>query len=133
MSDTITYGQLTGALSSLGFTAQARGRVTVFTEADHDAVIIVPRADSDGVVPVQYLVAARETVFWKGIAPRKDFDQTTGQSVTVKPQARKAFGGTAAQKSRLRRTAKSVAASSRRHRAKVKARVTTVKSTEHET
>ena len=75
MSDTITYGQLTKALQSLGFTAQVRGKVTIFTEPYRDAVIVLPTAEPDGVVPVQYTVAARETVFWKGITSKSDFER----------------------------------------------------------
>ena len=75
MSDTITYGQLTGALQSLGFTAQHHGKVMVFTKPSHDAVIIQPNAEPGGVVPVQYIEAARETVFWKGITSKSDFER----------------------------------------------------------
>ena len=75
MDNAVTHGQLTAALFRLGFTAHTRDEATVFTDAAHDAVIVIPDGGSESVVPVHYTAAARETVYWKGIAGRREFDR----------------------------------------------------------
>jgi len=84
MTNTITYKQLAEALSGLGFQAHDDGAKTVYSKADHDAVIVVPYEGSGGFVLPQYVVAARETVIGKGIANKQEFDQLLGRLMTEK-------------------------------------------------
>ena len=75
MCNTITFRQLRLALSRLGFSAD--GEATRYRHHDprRDALVILPDGSPEGVVPIHYLAAARDTVFWKGIASRRDFDE----------------------------------------------------------
>ena len=75
MCNTITFRQLRLALSRLGFSAD--GAATRYRHYDprRDALVILPDGNPEGVVPIHYLAAARDTILWKGIASRRDFDE----------------------------------------------------------
>ena len=112
MSDVATYKQLTEALSQLGFHEQSNGSVAVYREESHDAVVVLPRQEADTLTLPQYVIAARETVFGKGIAGKQDFDQLLSGSTRVKPAVN--------HKITPPQSAKSMSAASHRNKSKTK-------------
>lgn len=117
MSGYTTFKQLTNALLSLGFKAQAKGQIMIYSKPDCDAVIYIPHEEAESPMLPQYVVAARETVFGKGIANKQDFDRLLGQSVAVELQASKKSYITATHRNKPKHTV-SAAASSLRYRSK---------------
>lgn len=65
---TITFGQLKEVLASLGFEQRETDEFTAYQEADHDALIILPRMSPEAIVGDPYLVAIRSTVTGRGVA-----------------------------------------------------------------
>lgn len=71
----VTFEQLSEALTQLGFEMRETLEFTMFRNAEFDAVIILPREDASSILRPIHLAAARATVAGKGVAAPVDFDR----------------------------------------------------------
>jgi hypothetical protein len=74
MQDTVTYKQLSSALSELGFKERRSGNFIVFHEASRDATVLIPVQAREGGVLSADFAAARDAVVGKGVADETRFD-----------------------------------------------------------
>jgi hypothetical protein len=96
----ITYGRLDKALADLGFVRRNTEAFTVYREADHDALIVLPKMQPDSRVGDPHLVTVRNTVTLKGVASADRF-----QTLLVKPRVSHNSNGFQVYKRRVRRPA----------------------------
>ena len=78
----ITYGRLDGVLTEIGFVRRKTDAFTVYREADHDALIVLPNMHPDSDVGDPHLVAVRNTVTLKGVTSADRF-----QALLVSPRS----------------------------------------------
>lgn len=68
MSEILTYGRLGRALTALAFTKKVTPEFTVFHNAEHDALIVLPNTKPEEAVRPAHRIAVRKTVIGRGVA-----------------------------------------------------------------
>ncbi len=84
----ITFDQLDGLLTTLGFERRDIDQAIIYREAVHDAMIILPHLDRDSEVGNPYLVTVFRTVTGKGIISEDEFQARLGD-ILDSPHTRK--------------------------------------------
>jgi len=92
MTESITFRELSDALSHLGFQKKTTAQFTVFRKEDRGAMIVLPPESSIIHVSPMHITAARETVVGKGIAGSQEFDQLLSSAAAKKLMAVKKIG-----------------------------------------
>lgn len=83
MPDTIPFSQLSAALQSLDFEKISTAEFTAFRHSRSDALLVLPREDLFPEVDLLHLGAARDTVFYKGVASLAEFDRLLAEAARV--------------------------------------------------
>ena len=74
MRKSLTYKTLENVLRRLGFQEEHGIGHTVFTNTDHDAIIVLPTVSPLAQVKPFHLISVRETTIRKGVANSDNFD-----------------------------------------------------------
>ncbi len=85
-SGRVTYSRLEKVLTTLGFVRKETDGFTAYREAEHDALIVLPRMSAGSDVGEPHLVTVRNTVTGKGIASLGRFQMLLA-GLHVKPVA----------------------------------------------
>lgn len=73
----------------LGFKAQPLGIVTVYSEANHDVIVVLPYDAPDNFVYPLYVTSIYDRIIRKGIADKQRFDRLLGRSMSLKPKVQR--------------------------------------------